>query len=197
MPAAVLGIVAAAFIGLLLVFFIQIKWGLIGFEGYVPIYQDPAAWFSGFILPWTALALLYAVFAWVARRDWRFVGWTALVTVALSLSPVLVLGVSGTVLANDTDGIRVSFVCWCGRSGTWSTDRDSEQVTVNVQYVLGSPNPGEPAPPQHSDGVSIVSRATLPTTRRLIAIPPVGVRGGELRRLRPELRVAAFDELLE
>jgi peptide/nickel transport system permease protein len=50
------------FIGLLLVFFIQIKWGLIGFEGYVPIYQDPAAWFSGFILPWTALALLYAAF---------------------------------------------------------------------------------------------------------------------------------------
>jgi hypothetical protein len=33
-------------------------------------------------------------------------------------------------LANDTDGIRVSFVCWCGRSGTWSTDRDSEQVMV-------------------------------------------------------------------
>jgi peptide/nickel transport system permease protein len=50
------------FIGLLLVFFIQIKWGLIGFEGYVPFYQDPAAWFSGFILPWIALALLYAAF---------------------------------------------------------------------------------------------------------------------------------------
>jgi hypothetical protein len=33
-------------------------------------------------------------------------------------------------LANDADGIRVSFVCWCGRSGTWSTDRDSEQVMV-------------------------------------------------------------------
>ena len=50
------------FIGLLLVFFIQIKWGLIGFEGYVPIYENPAKWFSGFILPWTALALLYAAF---------------------------------------------------------------------------------------------------------------------------------------
>jgi peptide/nickel transport system permease protein len=50
------------FIGLLLVFFVQIKWGLIGFEGYVPFYEDPAAWFSGFILPWIALALLYAAF---------------------------------------------------------------------------------------------------------------------------------------
>jgi len=50
------------FIGLLLVFFIQIKWGLIGFEGYVPFVQDPAAWFRGFILPWTALALISAAF---------------------------------------------------------------------------------------------------------------------------------------
>jgi len=50
------------FIGLLLVFFVQIKWGLIGFEGYVPIYEDPTAWFTGFILPWTALALIYAAF---------------------------------------------------------------------------------------------------------------------------------------
>ncbi len=50
------------FIGLLLVFFIQIKWALIGFEGYVPIYQDPVAWFKGFILPWTSLALISAAF---------------------------------------------------------------------------------------------------------------------------------------
>ena len=50
------------FIGLLLVFFVQIKWGLIGFEGYVPFYEDPGAWFSGFILPWIALAMLYAAF---------------------------------------------------------------------------------------------------------------------------------------
>jgi len=50
------------FIGLLLIFFVQIKWGLIGFEGYVPIYEDPSAWFTGFILPWTALALIYAAF---------------------------------------------------------------------------------------------------------------------------------------
>ena len=50
------------FIGLLLVYFIQIKWGLIGFEGYVPFYQDPVAWFQGLILPWTALALITAAF---------------------------------------------------------------------------------------------------------------------------------------
>ena len=29
------------FIGLLLVFFVQIKWGLIGFDGYVPFVDDP------------------------------------------------------------------------------------------------------------------------------------------------------------
>lgn len=50
------------FIALLLVFFIQIKWGLIGFEGYVPIYENPAKWFEGFILPWIALALISAAF---------------------------------------------------------------------------------------------------------------------------------------
>jgi peptide/nickel transport system permease protein len=44
------------------VFFIQIKWAIIGFDGYVPIYQDPAAWFKGFILPWTSLALISAAF---------------------------------------------------------------------------------------------------------------------------------------
>ena len=40
----------------------KIKWGVIGFGGYVPIYQDPGAWLSGFILPWVALAMLYAAF---------------------------------------------------------------------------------------------------------------------------------------
>ncbi len=48
------------FIGLLLVFFVQIRWGLIGYDGYVPLVEDPAKWLSGLILPWTALALLYA-----------------------------------------------------------------------------------------------------------------------------------------
>ena len=50
------------FIGLLLVFFVQIRWGLIGFEGYVPIYEDPVGWFTGLLLPWIALALIYAAF---------------------------------------------------------------------------------------------------------------------------------------
>jgi peptide/nickel transport system permease protein len=50
------------FIGLVLVFFVQIKWKLLGFHSYVPIYQDPAEWFKSFILPWIALALLYAAF---------------------------------------------------------------------------------------------------------------------------------------
>jgi peptide/nickel transport system permease protein len=48
------------FIGLLLVFFVQIKWAVIGFDGYVPFVDDPAKWLAGFILPWIALALLYA-----------------------------------------------------------------------------------------------------------------------------------------
>ncbi len=48
------------FIGLLLVFFVQIKWGVIGFGGYVPLVDDPLGWLSGFALPWIALALLYA-----------------------------------------------------------------------------------------------------------------------------------------
>jgi len=48
------------FVGLLLIFFVQIKWGVIGFGGYVPLFDNPTGWFTGFILPWTALALLYA-----------------------------------------------------------------------------------------------------------------------------------------
>ena len=48
------------FIGLLLVFFVQIKWSLIGFDGYVPLTQDPTKWLAGFALPWIALAMLYA-----------------------------------------------------------------------------------------------------------------------------------------
>jgi peptide/nickel transport system permease protein len=50
------------FIGLLLVYFVQIKWGIIGFGGYVPFLTDPVAWFQGLILPWCALALISAAF---------------------------------------------------------------------------------------------------------------------------------------
>jgi peptide/nickel transport system permease protein len=50
------------FIGLLLVYFVQIKWGIIGFGGYVPFLTDPVPWFQGLILPWCALALISAAF---------------------------------------------------------------------------------------------------------------------------------------
>ena len=50
------------FIGLLLIFFVQIRWGIIGNSGYVKFFNDPALWFEGFILPWIALAMLYAAF---------------------------------------------------------------------------------------------------------------------------------------
>ena len=50
------------FIGLLLVFFVQIKWKLIGFTGYVSFFDSPTQWFSGWILPWISLALISAAF---------------------------------------------------------------------------------------------------------------------------------------
>ncbi|MDQ1627806.1 MAG: peptide/nickel transport system permease protein [Actinomycetota bacterium] len=50
------------FIALLLIFFVQIKFGVLGFHSYVPIYEDPLEWFKTFILPWIAIALLYAAF---------------------------------------------------------------------------------------------------------------------------------------
>jgi len=50
------------FIALLLVFFVQIKFGLLGFHQYTPFTQNPAEWFKSLILPWIAVALLYAAF---------------------------------------------------------------------------------------------------------------------------------------
>jgi peptide/nickel transport system permease protein len=50
------------FIALLLVFFVQIKFGLLGFHSYTPLYVDPVAWFQSLILPWIAVALLNAAF---------------------------------------------------------------------------------------------------------------------------------------
>ena len=50
------------FIGLLLVFFIQIKYSIIGFGGYQSIFDSPTGWFTGLILPWITLALVYAAF---------------------------------------------------------------------------------------------------------------------------------------
>jgi peptide/nickel transport system permease protein len=50
------------FIGLLLVFFVKIRWGLLGFEDPGSFFDSPKTWFDGYILPWIALALLYAAF---------------------------------------------------------------------------------------------------------------------------------------
>ena len=50
------------FIGLLFIFFIQIKLGWIGFEGYTGFFNDPGQWFTALILPWITLAMLYAAF---------------------------------------------------------------------------------------------------------------------------------------
>ena len=49
------------FIALLLVFFVTVKFGFPA-NGYVPFGQDPWLWFQGMVLPWIAIALLYAAF---------------------------------------------------------------------------------------------------------------------------------------
>jgi peptide/nickel transport system permease protein len=50
------------FIALLLVFFVKIQWGLLGFEDPGSFFDNPKVWFQGYILPWIAIALLYAAF---------------------------------------------------------------------------------------------------------------------------------------
>lgn len=50
------------FIALLLIYFVQIKWGLIGFHDPGSMFGDPVTWFKAFLLPWVALALLDAAF---------------------------------------------------------------------------------------------------------------------------------------
>ena len=50
------------FIGLIFIFVLQIKLHVIGFGGYVSFFSNPGQWFSGLILPWITLALLYAAF---------------------------------------------------------------------------------------------------------------------------------------
>jgi peptide/nickel transport system permease protein len=50
------------FIALLLIFFVQIRWGLIGFYSYVPLHENPEQWFKSLFLPWIALALLEAAY---------------------------------------------------------------------------------------------------------------------------------------
>lgn len=51
------------FIGLVLLYFVKIKWRIIPATlDYEPIYKDPSAYFQVMILPWITLALLYAAF---------------------------------------------------------------------------------------------------------------------------------------
>lgn len=50
------------FLGLLFLFTIVLKWGLLPYPNYVPLTQDPVAFFQSMILPWIVLALLYAAF---------------------------------------------------------------------------------------------------------------------------------------
>jgi peptide/nickel transport system permease protein len=49
------------FIALLLVFFVTVKFGFPA-NGYVPFDVSPWLWFQGMVLPWIAIAMLYAAF---------------------------------------------------------------------------------------------------------------------------------------
>jgi peptide/nickel transport system permease protein len=50
------------FIGLLLLFFVVIKWQLLPYPSYVPPTEDPVQFFQTMILPWITLALIFAAF---------------------------------------------------------------------------------------------------------------------------------------
>lgn len=50
------------FIGLLLLFFIVIKWRLLPYPSYVPPLEDPVQFFQTMLLPWITLALVFAAF---------------------------------------------------------------------------------------------------------------------------------------
>lgn len=50
------------FIGLILLFFVVIKWQLLPYPAYVPPWENPAQFFQTMILPWIVLAILYAAF---------------------------------------------------------------------------------------------------------------------------------------
>ncbi len=50
------------FIGLLLIFIVQIQFGVLGFHSYTSFFDNPSEWFKALILPWIALALIYAAF---------------------------------------------------------------------------------------------------------------------------------------
>lgn len=50
------------FIGLLMLVFIVIRWRLLPYPHYEPPLQDPVAWWQTMLLPWFALAIVYAAF---------------------------------------------------------------------------------------------------------------------------------------
>ncbi|MBK9740743.1 MAG: ABC transporter permease [Actinobacteria bacterium] len=50
------------FIGLLLLFFVVIKWQLLPYPDYVPPQDDPVQFLQTMILPWITLALVFAAF---------------------------------------------------------------------------------------------------------------------------------------
>ncbi|MFM7145007.1 MAG: ABC transporter permease [Actinomycetales bacterium] len=50
------------FIGLILIFFIVLKWKLLPFPSYVPPWENPVQFTQTMLLPWIVLAILYAAF---------------------------------------------------------------------------------------------------------------------------------------
>ena len=50
------------FFGLILIFFVIIKWQLLPFPSYVSPFEDPVGFLQTMILPWIVLAILYAAF---------------------------------------------------------------------------------------------------------------------------------------
>lgn len=50
------------FIGLLLLFFVVIRWRLLPYPSYVPPQDNPVQFFQTMILPWITLALIFAAF---------------------------------------------------------------------------------------------------------------------------------------
>lgn len=50
------------FIGLVLLYFIVFRTGIMAYPSYTPFSVDPSAWFKSFILPWVTLAAVYAAF---------------------------------------------------------------------------------------------------------------------------------------
>jgi peptide/nickel transport system permease protein len=50
------------FIGLVLIFFVIIKWGWLPFPAYISPFENPVQFFQTMLLPWTVLATLYAAF---------------------------------------------------------------------------------------------------------------------------------------